>query len=80
MERRMLERHLAQAEEHISLGERHIAQQRELVARLERDGHDSTEASNLLDNFEELQAVHIAHRDRLCRELDAPPPPHFTPR
>jgi hypothetical protein len=75
MERRILELHLVQAEAHIAVGKRHIARQRALVAKLERDGHDPTEARRLLDSFEELQAMHIAGRDRLQRELTTAPPP-----
>ncbi|MCP1999848.1 hypothetical protein J2S34_002296 [Nitrobacter winogradskyi] len=37
-ERAMLERHLAQAEGHVALGERHITRQTEIVVELERDG------------------------------------------
>ena len=38
MNRAMLEQTLAEAEEHVVLGERHIARQRDLVAKMERDG------------------------------------------
>ena len=65
----MAERHLAEAEAHIALGERHIVRQRELVADLARDGHDTTEAKRLLANLEETQALHIAARDLTRREL-----------
>jgi hypothetical protein len=63
--------HLAQAEAHIALGDRNIVHQRELVAELERDGHDTAEAKRLLASFEELQAMHIAERARIQCELDA---------
>ena len=39
---------LAEAEAYLANGERHIRQQRELVAELEREGHDATAARNLL--------------------------------
>jgi hypothetical protein len=42
MDREMLRQHLAQAERHMAEGERCIARQRELVAELARDGHDSS--------------------------------------
>jgi hypothetical protein len=74
MDRAMIEEHLAQAERHVAVGEHHIALQRERVARLERDGHDFTQASALLTNFEELQAIYIADRDRLEGKLANPPP------
>jgi hypothetical protein len=38
-------------------------------ARLERDGHDSLDSKRLLGYFEELQNMHIAHRDRLEKTL-----------
>ncbi len=65
----MLEQHLAQAEEHIALGQHHIARQRKLVAKLERDGHDTTDARRLLANFEKTQEMHLADRDRILKEL-----------
>jgi arginine repressor len=71
MDREIIQRHLAQAEDHIILGERHIVRQRELVAELEQKGHDTTEAKRLLAEFEELQVMHLADCDRLRRELDA---------
>jgi hypothetical protein len=69
MDRAMIERHLAQAEQHVALGERHLASQRDIVAMLERDNHDVTEAKRLLATFKELQCLHIADRDRLRAEL-----------
>jgi hypothetical protein len=69
MDRTMLQDHLAPAERHVIEGERHIARQRELVAELKRDGHDSDLAQSLLRSFEELQAMHVADRGRLRKEL-----------
>ena len=69
MERTMLETHLAQAEGHVAQGERHVARQRKLVAKLERDGHDTSEPKRLLSQFEEMLVIHIADRDRLLKEL-----------
>ena len=37
------------------------------------EGYDITEARRLLALFEEPQVLHVAHRDRLRRELDARP-------
>jgi hypothetical protein len=59
------------AEGHIALGERHIVRQRKLVVELEQKGCDTAEAKRLLASFEELQAMHIADRDRLRRQLKA---------
>jgi arginine repressor len=69
IDRFTLEQHLAQAREHIAIGEKNIARQTEIVADLERDGHDVTAARQLLAQFEELQALHIADRNRLEKEL-----------
>ena len=73
MDRSMIREHLAQAERHVSEGERHVARQREIVATLERDGHDTVAARATLTQFEELQAMHVADRDRLLGELIADP-------
>jgi hypothetical protein len=67
--RAMLERHLAQAEQHVALGEQHVARQRALVAELERDGHNTQPSRDLLKQFEQMQKLHIANRDRLRAEL-----------
>jgi hypothetical protein len=69
IDRQMLERHLQQARRHVAIGRDHVSRQRERVAQLERDGHDATDARRLLEQFEELQGMHIAHRDRLARQL-----------
>jgi hypothetical protein len=69
MDRAMLEAHLAQAERHVAEGERHLARQREIVAQLKDHGHDWREAMNLLHQFEDMQALHVADRDLLRKEL-----------
>jgi hypothetical protein len=69
--RAMIEEHLALAERHVTEGERHVAEQRERVFILAKGGHDTTEASRLLQQFEDLQALHVADRDRLKLELAA---------
>lgn len=65
----MVRRHLEQAERHVSEGERHVTRQRELVGELKRDGHDTRQAIELLHQFEQLQKLHVADRDRLRKEL-----------
>jgi hypothetical protein len=65
----MISEHLSQCRRHVSEGEKHIARQREIVAELARDGRDTTLARELLGHFEETQALHVAHRDRLAYEL-----------
>jgi hypothetical protein len=54
---------------HIATGDKNIARQRELIAQLERDSHDTASATTFLHEFEQLQAQHIAERERLLREL-----------
>ena len=54
IDRATLEQHLMLAERHVAEGTEHVTRQRELVARLERDGHDVFESKRLLILFEEL--------------------------
>ena len=68
IERAMVEEHLELAEKHVALGQQHLANQRELIFQMEQDGHDTTEARRLLKQFEELQEMHLADRDRLRQE------------
>ena len=69
MDRSMEFRHLAEAERHIMLGAQHISKQELCIADLEVHGHDSTLARSLLETFRLTQAEHVAHRDRILREL-----------
>ncbi len=66
----MARRHLVQAHRAVALGRSHIARQIEIVAELERDGHDATAARRLLATFRDLQVQHEAHRDRLLSEIE----------
>jgi len=59
---------LRRAEDHIAEAEAHIRRQREIVADLERDGHDTALAKDLLEIFEGTLANHIRLRDRLLEE------------
>lgn len=61
----MILNHLSQARRHVEEGEAHLYRQRMVVTKLERDGHDASDARRLLLRFEELQALHVADRDRL---------------
>jgi hypothetical protein len=67
-------RDLAMVEGHIRFGKVHLARQRQRVATLDRGGHDSWDARYILALFEETQALHVEHRDRLQRELAANKP------
>jgi hemerythrin len=73
MDRAMLSQHLQLAERHVLQADEHVRRQREIVEELERDGHDTRMARKLLAQFEKLQAMHIADRDRLARELSEQP-------
>ena len=65
----MIADHLAQAERHVADAQEQVQRQREVIAKLKRDGHDARLANKLLDNFVALAAAHIADRDRLRGEL-----------
>ncbi|MBV9113427.1 MAG: hypothetical protein JOY67_11460 [Hyphomicrobiales bacterium] len=67
--RALLKQHLAQAESDVVLGTGHVERQRQIIAELERDGHDTEEAEQLLRTFEETLALHVEGRDRLRQEL-----------
>jgi hypothetical protein len=67
--RKMLEQHLALAEQHVTTGERIVTRQKAIVAGLDRDGRDTHAARSLLRKLEELLAIFIAHRDRLRADL-----------
>jgi hypothetical protein len=69
MDRGLIFDHLAIALRRVTEGECFIAQQREIIAALERDGLDNSEAKAVLLQFEELQGTLIADRDRLKEEL-----------
>jgi hypothetical protein len=71
-DRSLITEQLRRADQHVADGERHITQQRQLIAKLEQDGHDTKMAIELLATFEQLQATHIAHRDRIRDELAQP--------
>jgi len=75
MDRATLLDHLALALRNVAQAEMHISQQRENIATLERLGLDTSAAKAALLQFEELQAMHVADRDRLKKELDENHPP-----
>ena len=53
-----METELEMAERHVREGEAHVARQRDLVAELRRDGHDTEQAEQLLTTFEATLAQH----------------------
>ena len=56
---------LQAAEDRVAIGARQIWKQRGFVARLEREGEDTTEATALLREMQRTQESHTAHRDQL---------------
>jgi hypothetical protein len=69
MDRETLEKHLIQAEAHVANGQKRIAQQHEIIAELDREGHDTAPAKDMLASFERTQAMHVANRDRIAGKL-----------
>ncbi|MCA1364422.1 hypothetical protein I6F14_26130 [Bradyrhizobium sp. IC3069] len=69
MDRAMALRHLAEAEEHISLADRHLSEQEVRIADLELSGHDTSLARAIGETFRLTLARHLAHRDHILREL-----------
>jgi transposase len=73
MDRDTLKRLLTMVEEQLAIIGQNVARQRELVAGLERDSQDASQARKMLEQFLEQQALHIADRDRLMENLSEPP-------
>ena len=69
MDYAIVEEHLRRAKEHMAKGIENLRRQREIIAELERDGHDATTAKELLRTFEEVQAMHVGDVNRLTKEL-----------
>jgi hypothetical protein len=62
--------YLAEAERHIALSNRHIARQVEIIEELGRSGCPIDLALDVLETYREVHAAHIAHRDRIRKELE----------
>jgi hypothetical protein len=69
MDRAVLIQHLAKAKQHAARGRQHLVRQEELIAELDRDGHDTTEARKVLATLRDSQALHEQDVARLLREL-----------
>ena len=69
MDRATIQHLLQEAESLLHRGELNIAFQREMIAKLERGGHDVTSAKLFLRRLESQQARHIADRNRLFNQL-----------
>ena len=70
----MLQQHLAQAEQHAALGQHHITKQESLIAELDRDGHDTTEARKVLATLRDTQKLHEQSVERIIAELEESDP------
>jgi hypothetical protein len=71
MDRATTAEHLRRVEGHVTQGEGHLSRQRAIIKTLEDHGTDSREARKLLRTFEEVQAFHVAEKDRLAKVLAA---------
>lgn len=47
------EDHLARAKQHVAEGEHRVANQKALIAQLEQDGHDTTDAQAFLETLQQ---------------------------
>lgn len=70
--RHLMERHLATAERHVAEGELVLEHQRAMIEHRLARGLDVEFATELLDEMEYTQSLHVGERDRLRRELQAP--------
>lgn len=69
MDYTMTLRHLHEAEGHVAQGERLIIEQEARIVELDRDGHDTVTAHELLANLRASQVQHVEHRNRILQEL-----------
>jgi hypothetical protein len=69
MNRKMELEHLAIAEKAVALGECHILREEQMIAELDRHGHDTSEALALLAAYRRTQAEHLAHRSLILKTL-----------
>jgi hypothetical protein len=69
MERGLLLDRLNGAYQRVAESERDVAEQRDVVAALEREERDSNAERELLGRYETELAMHIADRARLLEEL-----------
>lgn len=61
--------HLALAERHILEGEQRLLRQQELIAELDRDGHDTGQARIVLTTLQDTQFLHYQDRELILSEL-----------
>lgn len=56
------------AARHVREGERHVSRQVELIEELRVDGHDTSQAEDLLVEFKAILAEHKAHLELIRSE------------
>jgi len=71
MERKSEVGHLEMAQRHVAEGEQHLARQRKLIAELERDGHDTALAIELLHEFERRGYLRLEGPRLIVKDLEA---------
>jgi hypothetical protein len=71
MDRRSEVSHLHKAEAEIASGRERIGRQEQLVARLKRDGHDSSTAESMLQTMRDSLNVMKVHRELILDQLAA---------
>jgi hypothetical protein len=69
MDRPTLQLRLKEVEDLVQRVEENILFQRQMIATLDRGGHDVKAARMFLKRLEAKQAKHVADRDRLFKEL-----------
>jgi hypothetical protein len=60
---------LEEIDRQIALGKEHIAKQREMIEELDREGHDTSAAKELLETFLATQAAHEERQRTLIEDL-----------
>ena len=68
-ERAALLQQLIEGERGVAEGQAYLTRQEALVAQLDRDGHDTTEAKLLLATMRKAQSLDVQERDRISEEL-----------
>ena len=69
MDLRLIQGHLAEAERHLARSEAHIARQIEILDRLERDGHSTDLALEVLATLRAVHATYVSHCNLIRNEL-----------
>jgi hypothetical protein len=69
MDRDDLVDHLAAVERHMGQGRTHVARQESLIAELDREGHDTTDALKFLAALRRTLQLYRGERERILREL-----------